>query len=1054
MGRLLHGLQMCRRRLKSLAACQRLPTSHVHDRKNGCLAVLGDRMVHNFLVRQRIQNLREHRLQQIRLSQRARCLKFLSRVRVRLDMLRLSMRCLDCLTIDGRTGLPREVLRTYSFLQLVSEGAHGKVFKSCLRGTTESKEQLATVSSPSDTEDEGYKKKLARLRQDSIAAVRLRDKAAGNVIYMPLRESGRVLQREVIAGSGFVKVAKRCLTLLGLTKGAFKHRCLMQYFAVHDGPEYFVEVTEWMDGGSLHSYIQADKEHIDEHQACDVTCRVLMGVQYLHERGLVHRDVRSQQLLLPEKGSLKGAKLGDFWCLHAVPKSGFFLDKSSPVDPLTTAPEVLKVGHWSRQADVWSVGCVLFEMLNGHPPFCGERTAVMKRVCCEAPEFDVIGSTLSKPVLSLLQGMLKPSHEQRPTATDILKHEWFKEYSVDKKEARAHRDEMRIKHVVLSEPLPPCYKGMTAENLLRAKAGVMRGGFCSGPDVVHVALDFEIGNGTLVEYYVTTISVCLWAKPENPKEITLQSFSHSGATDLMTLTVDSAEQREARMSVNVPLQKLRLVCRGNHKGTFGIAIRKVCFYGYQVKSIESTVADHKEVVCSEGAGIVAHHEFLRQNELDEKVHVDLHNMTTAGGRIEGTGHRWRVYRDIHSGAPFNCTKVRLKALALPTGIEIAAAKLDLAFASISDRFPFPCMKVYLCQEFPDGTRARRLLFDTGPLKSCDWNSKGILLHGYQMLPTLICDNLKVDVTGPLHIELIFDNNAGFVHIPFRFGLLLYYVPELLTPEYHSEVSDIAAQQEKCEREHEEEEALAVLEKTLFKRVEERDDMSNHAESEAFEEELVEDWDHFYEDALYGMKGPRDMEKKEVPMWNMIAAAPPVDNDVAAEVPWYERHSGSSAAASASEDTAEGSPSNGSPHDDGTAREEQVGFSSARRSDRGDAWAMAKQRLEQLGEESDAQAEQNRRLRDQRAQEFQSAQERRHLEALQLALGVVQEPAEVAEEGVPQEESAFSGFACLPRMPARCREQPSCQPKVSCNVVLSTFPFHHFTPSPPPPSPRC
>merc|ERR1719387_3141289 len=105
--------------------------------------------------------------------------------------------------------------------------------------------------------------------------------------------------------------------------------------------------------------------------------QILRGLIYLHDRRILHRDVRLRQIIFVsnDPGDTR-VKLSDFWC--AVRMSRFskkVIDASRPIDSTVTAPEVLEKGLWTVKADIWGAGCVAFEMLHGCPPFGGEGAA-------------------------------------------------------------------------------------------------------------------------------------------------------------------------------------------------------------------------------------------------------------------------------------------------------------------------------------------------------------------------------------------------------------------------------------------------------------------------------------------------------------------------------------------------------------------------------------------------------------------------------------------------------------------------------------------------------
>ena len=105
---------------------------------------------------------------------------------------------------------------------------------------------------------------------------------------------------------------------------------------------------------------------------------------------MVHRAVRMNRILLPSNEKDFDVKLCDCWCILKMKKgkNAVVFDGSIHVDVTTCAPEVIYNGRWTDKADVWSCGCLLFELLSWHPPYGGGGRALSQWVMNILPEFD------------------------------------------------------------------------------------------------------------------------------------------------------------------------------------------------------------------------------------------------------------------------------------------------------------------------------------------------------------------------------------------------------------------------------------------------------------------------------------------------------------------------------------------------------------------------------------------------------------------------------------------------------------------------------------------
>ena len=92
---------------------------------------------------------------------------------------------------------------------------------------------------------------------------------------------------------------------------------------------------------------------------------VLLGLAYLHEQGVVHRDIKGANILTTKGGHVK---LADFGVATRV-KEGASKSTSVVGTPYWMAPEVIEMAGVSAACDVWSVGCTVVELLTEHPPY-------------------------------------------------------------------------------------------------------------------------------------------------------------------------------------------------------------------------------------------------------------------------------------------------------------------------------------------------------------------------------------------------------------------------------------------------------------------------------------------------------------------------------------------------------------------------------------------------------------------------------------------------------------------------------------------------------------
>ncbi|CAN6894851.1 unnamed protein product [Brassica oleracea] len=174
-------------------------------------------------------------------------------------------------------------------------------------------------------------------------------------------------------------------------------------------------LVEYVSGGSLHSLIKNSGGKLPEPAIRSHTRQILKGLKYLHERGIVHCDVKSQNVLVGENGVV--SKIADLGCAKPVFNSGF------SGTPAFMAPEVARGEEQRFPADVWALGCTVIEMMTGSSPWLEltEAVAGIYKIgfSGESPE---IPEGISEKGKDFGMRCLKVDPKQRWTVEELLKH--------------------------------------------------------------------------------------------------------------------------------------------------------------------------------------------------------------------------------------------------------------------------------------------------------------------------------------------------------------------------------------------------------------------------------------------------------------------------------------------------------------------------------------------------------------------------------------------------------------------------------------------------------
>ncbi|CAK8690071.1 serine/threonine-protein kinase PAK 5-like isoform X2 [Clavelina lepadiformis] len=183
-------------------------------------------------------------------------------------------------------------------------------------------------------------------------------------------------------------------------------------------------VMEYLEGGALTNIVT--RTRLNEKQIATVCISVLHALTYLHLQGVIHRDIKSDSILLTK--DLK-VKLSDFgFCAQIspdVPKR-----KSLVGTPYWMAPEVIARVPYGPEVDIWSLGIMIIEMIDMEPPYFNEAPLQAMRHIRDLPPPKLKNSyKVSSSLKGFLDQMLIRDTSLRSAAPDLLEHPFLKKAS-------------------------------------------------------------------------------------------------------------------------------------------------------------------------------------------------------------------------------------------------------------------------------------------------------------------------------------------------------------------------------------------------------------------------------------------------------------------------------------------------------------------------------------------------------------------------------------------------------------------------------------------------
>ena len=205
------------------------------------------------------------------------------------------------------------------------------------------------------------------------------------------------------------------------------HPNIIKVFGFYEDSEKYYIITELMAGGELFDEI-VEREFYWERDAQEVVKMLADALDYMHVRGIVHRDMKPENVLLTSKGKDGIAKIADFGFAARTDTKIPEYQLSTPCGtPGYVAPEIVSGLKYGMEADMWSLGVIAFILLGGYPPFHDENQDELFRLIRRGKfTFDpTYWSLVSDEAKDCVQSLLTVDRSKRMQASDVKKHPWI-----------------------------------------------------------------------------------------------------------------------------------------------------------------------------------------------------------------------------------------------------------------------------------------------------------------------------------------------------------------------------------------------------------------------------------------------------------------------------------------------------------------------------------------------------------------------------------------------------------------------------------------------------
>jgi len=236
----------------------------------------------------------------------------------------------------------------------------------------------------------------------------------------------KVLKKSVIAARGEVEHTRTERSVLS----KLNHPFLAKLHWSFQSEENLYFIMDFINGGELFHHLAIEKR-FNEERAKFYAAEIVSGMEYLHNEGVIYRDLKPENLLLSNKGHIVMTDFG-------LSKEGLHAEDSRTATfcgtPEYLAPEIIKGDDYTKAIDWWSVGTLIFEMLTGLPPFYTEDEENMYHKIMTA-EIDFSKHHFTPEAQDIIKKFLNRDPLQRlQDPMDIRQHPWFRDIDWDKLE--------------------------------------------------------------------------------------------------------------------------------------------------------------------------------------------------------------------------------------------------------------------------------------------------------------------------------------------------------------------------------------------------------------------------------------------------------------------------------------------------------------------------------------------------------------------------------------------------------------------------------------------
>lgn len=212
-------------------------------------------------------------------------------------------------------------------------------------------------------------------------------------------------------------------------------------------------VTDYAKYSDLSNYILKYKnknKYISETTIWNIFIQSCYGIEYLHEYNIIHRDLKPANILLNEGGSILLADFGISKIFENNIKTFTLIGT-----PYYISPEMYKDINYDKKIDIWSLGCILYELVTLNVPFNSDNMIGLKKKIITGYYYDKIPIKYSRDIQKMIHFLLNTNVEKRPNIKQILNCLIFKKKEHELKHINFNKFDSHINDKLHNQYSPP-----------------------------------------------------------------------------------------------------------------------------------------------------------------------------------------------------------------------------------------------------------------------------------------------------------------------------------------------------------------------------------------------------------------------------------------------------------------------------------------------------------------------------------------------------------------------------------------------------------------------